>query len=74
MTADRDRCSVCGGALSWVHDHRMDNTGLDDGPPLPERKKPAPKPADETARIRAQAWATRRQRYGERGHSGSYTR
>lgn len=68
------RCPVCGQDLSWVHDHQADLSGLDDGPPLPTRKKAAAKPADEVARIRAQAWATRRQRYGERGHRGSYSR
>lgn len=65
-----DSCPVCGGALTWQHDHRDDNTGLDDGPPVnPERRKPAPKSAEEYAAIRARAWATRRQKYGERGHS-----
>lgn len=61
-------CEVCGGLLTWAHDHRSDNTGLDDGPPLPTRKRPAPKPADETRDIRARAWATRRQKYGQHGH------
>lgn len=32
------------------------------------RKQPAPKSAEEMASIRAQAWATRRGKYGERGH------
>lgn len=40
-----DPCDICGGQLTWVHDHRPDNTGIDDGPPFPVRKKPAPKPA-----------------------------
>lgn len=72
---DGERCQTCGQALKWVHDHRDDLSGLDDGPPLhPRRKKAAPKPAEEVARIRAEAWATRRQRYGERGHKGNYSR
>ena len=62
-------CTVCGAALTWEHDHRDDNTGLDDGPPLhAERKKPAPKSRDETREIRTRAWATRRQKYGQYGH------
>lgn len=67
-------CPICGGLLAWAHDHRDDYSGLDDGPPLIERKKPEPKSAEETARIRAQAWETRRKKYGERGHHGSYSR
>jgi len=45
--------------------------GLDCGVFLPgqaPRKKPSPKFADEMAGIRVRAWATRRARYGERGH------
>lgn len=52
-------------------DSRPDGTGLDDGPYLPgcaPRKKAAPKSAEETAEIRARAWATRRSRYGPCGH------
>lgn len=64
-----DVCSICFGALTWQHDHRADNSGLDDGPPLVSpRKKPAPKSADETRSIREQAWETRRLKYGNRGH------
>lgn len=66
-----DRCSVCAGALSWVHDHRPDQSGLDDGPWLPghaPRKKAAPKSASEIAEIRARAWATRRRTLGPSGH------
>jgi hypothetical protein len=63
------RCDICGGALTWQHDHRADNSGLDDGPPMNQpRKKPAPKPAYEIRDIRARAWTTRRQRYGQHGH------
>lgn len=64
-------CPTCGGRVApgYVHDHRPDLTGLDDGPPLhPKRKKPAPKSAAETRDIRARAWATRRSKYGEHGH------
>jgi len=62
-----DTCEICGAELSFAHDHRPDNTGLDDGPPLrTPRKKMQPKPADETRAIRAQAWATRRERYGQK--------
>jgi hypothetical protein len=64
-----DRCPICFGALTWQHDHQPDNTGLDDGPPLNEpRKKPAPKSDAEMWQIRAQAWATRRRKYGAHGH------
>ena len=64
-----DRCKICGGALTWGHDHKSDQSGLDDGPPLPgTRRKAAPKPPDELREIRARAWATRRQKHGERGH------
>lgn len=61
-------CEVCGGFTTRAHDHRPDDTGLDDGPPLPARKRPAPKPVDEIRAIRARAWATRRQTYGQHGH------
>ncbi|WP_454798512.1 hypothetical protein [Novosphingobium lindaniclasticum] len=36
-----------------------------------EVKAPPPRPISE---VRAQAWATRRAKYGERGHHGSYSR
>lgn len=70
MTSDLTTkgCEVCGGLLTWQHDHRADNSGLDDGPTLQARKKPAPKPANEIRDIRARAWATRRQKYGQHGH------
>lgn len=65
-------CEVCGGLLTFPHDHKPDNTGLDDGicflPGREPRKKAAPKPADEIRDIRARAWATRRQKYGQHGH------
>lgn len=62
-------CSVCGQPLTWKHDHHADLSGLDDGPPLhAPRKKPPPKSADESRDIRARAWATRRQKYGQNGH------
>lgn len=63
------RCPVCGGELAREHDHRPDNTGLDDGPPLhTPRKKSAPKSRDALRGIRTRAWATRRQKYGQGGH------
>lgn len=45
--------------------------GLDCGVYLPgqfPRRKSAPKPPEEISAIRAQAWATRRANYGQRGH------
>lgn len=45
--------------------------GLDCGVWLPgeaPRRKPAPKPPAVIAAIRARAWATRRVKYGPRGH------
>lgn len=71
MTSAGTGCEKCGGALTWQHDHRPDLSGLDDGPYLPghaPRKKPAPKSAAEIHDIRARAWATRRQKYGQWGH------
>lgn len=62
-------CPVCGVETTFQHDHKPDNTGLDDGPELhPARKKPPPKSPEAIADIRARAWATRRAKYGERGH------
>lgn len=62
-------CRVCGAALTWEHDHRGDNTGLDDGPIInPPRKRPAPKSPDALSAIRKRAWKTRRAKYGGRGH------
>ena len=61
-------CGVCGGGMDWTHDHRQDNSGLDDGPPLPARKKMERKAPDEYRAIRARAWATRRAKYGHHGH------
>ena len=62
-------CLSCGCETTFPHDHKPDNTGLDDGPPLhTPRKKAAPKDAIVTAAIRAQAWATRRAKYGAHGH------
>jgi hypothetical protein len=62
--APEEVCGECGGLLNGrVHEHKPDNTGLDDGPYLPgykPRKKPAPKTREELAAIRAKAWATRR--------------
>jgi hypothetical protein len=62
-------CSICGAETTWNHDHRADNTGLDDGPLLrAPRKKPPPKEPAELSNIRMRAWATRRQKYGQHGH------
>lgn len=64
-------CTICGGVIAYPHDHRADETGLDDGPWLPgraPRKKPTPKTPDELTEIRRRAWATRRAKYGEHGH------
>lgn len=69
--AGENYCAICGGALTFAHDHQPDQSGLDDGPWLPgraPRKRPDPKTQEEIADIRARAWATRRQKYGERGH------
>ena len=66
-----DLCETCGGQMTWKHDHKVDQSGLDDGPWLPghaPRKKMEPKPADEVRGIRARAWATRREKYGQHGH------
>lgn len=64
-----DVCDVCGGQLTWLHDHRADNTGIDDGPPLSvSRKKMEAKSPDEYRDIRSRAWATRREKYGRFGH------
>lgn len=44
---------------------------LDCGVYLPgqePRRKPKPKSAEEITEIRTRAWATRREKYGKRGH------
>jgi len=62
-------CPVCAGPVKWLHDHRADLSGLDDGPEINKpRKRAVPKPTDVVSRIRAEAWKTRRQKYGNRGH------
>jgi hypothetical protein len=68
VASSETACVICGAALAWEHDHRSDNSGLDDGPPLPARKKMERKPPDEYRVIRARAWATRREKYGPHGH------
>ena len=50
-----------------IHGASCPGTGLDCGPDQ-SRKKPAPKSPGELKSIRARAWATRRAKYGERGH------
>lgn len=65
-------CEVCCGILAFDHDHRPDETGLDDGPWLPgraPRKNPIQKSPEELTEIRRRAWATRRAKYGGIGHS-----
>lgn len=62
-------CEVCGCEMTWTHDHSIDNSGLDDGPPLQTpRKRPASKSAEVTREIRLRAWATRREKWGRYGH------
>lgn len=66
---ERHTCPVCGFESTFQHDHQPDGSGLDDGIELqPARKKAAPKPPAVMAEIRARAWATRRAKYGDRGH------
>jgi len=66
---DRVVCATCGGSAAFRHDHKTDNSGLDDGPDLhPPRKKAAPKSPAIMAEIRKRAWATRRAKYGVYGH------
>lgn len=86
MSGDDDTliCVVCGGPLVMNymgrvmrgHDHRPDQSGLDDGPYLPgqaPRKKRVVDPAVVSAE-RLRGWETRRSKYGPRGHRGSYSR
>ncbi len=79
-------CPECGGgpvihrgiAEREAHDHKPDRSGLDDGlvylPGRAPRKKATPKPPEVMADIRARAWDTRRQKYGQRGHDSGYGR
>jgi hypothetical protein len=65
-----NRCGLCECEF-FISTDGVKRTGLDDGPYLPgraPRKKPAAKSAVETREVRSRAWATRRERYGERGH------
>ena len=62
-------CPLCVSETTFQHDHKPDNTGIDDGPEMATRKKPAPKPTEKTAAIRAQAWETRRVKYGVHGNA-----
>lgn len=71
IPAGTDCCATCGQVLGWPHDHKPDQSGLDDGPWLPgraPRKKAAPKSAKEVSETRKRAWATRRVKYGPHGH------
>jgi hypothetical protein len=56
-----------------IHGSECDGRGLHCGPDQ-SRKKSTPKPASEMAAIRARAWETRRAKYGQQGHRGSYAR
>lgn len=61
------------GKWPCIHGAHCDGRGIDCGPDQ-SRKVPAYKTSAEIADIRARAWATRRAKYGDRGHSGSYAR
>lgn len=61
-------CQTCGGYGDLPHDHRPDGSGIDDGPALPGENRSAAKPPEIVCDIRSRAWATRRAKYGERGH------
>ena len=66
---EKTTCPVCLGETTFEHDHKPDNTGLDDGPWInAPRKKAEPKPPEVTRQIRAAAWETRRAKYGGAGH------
>lgn len=64
-------CEICGAALSWLHDHKDDFSGIDDGPYREKKidlrlaKNSDP---DAVSKARKSAWITRRTRYGEAGH------
>lgn len=61
------------GDWPCIHGSDCLGTGIDCGPDQ-RRRRSALRPAAELASIRARAWATRRAKYGARGHNGSYTR
>lgn len=64
-------CELCQSEATFAHDHKPDNSGLDDGPPLPwrgPRKKAEPVPAEIAADRRKRAWETRRAKWGQYGH------
>ncbi len=58
------------------HSADCPGTGLDCGPDQERHyvKRAVPKTAAELTEIRARAWITRRAKYGECGHHGSYLR
>ena len=64
--------------MTWPCIHGADcaGDGLDCGPDQSRQytKRAPQKTAAELTEIRARAWATRRAKYGERGHHGSYSR
>ena len=57
------------GVERWpcIHGTDCEGLGIDCGPDQ-SRRKPSPKTPLELADIRSRAWATRRAKYGERGH------
>lgn len=68
-------CPVCGAEATFAHDHRYDQSGLDDGPLIKTPSKPTKrKTARAMKEIRRKAWETRRGKYGEAGHNGRYAR
>lgn len=70
LATDGERCLICGGLLTFDHDHKPDQSGLDDGPPIerPYTRRAPPKTPEELTEIRARAWKTRRAKYGRHGH------
>lgn len=62
-------CELCQSEATFAHDHKPDNSGLDDGPDInPPRKKADPVPAEIAADRRKRAWETRRAKWGQHGH------
>ena len=57
-------------ALKSMPDHKPDGSGLDDGPYLPGQapRKPYSISAEKSKTARRQAWKTRRNLYGQKGH------
>ncbi len=71
MSAAPEKLIVVGKVVGFCVCGQTPCSGLDCGvygPGGAPRKKVAPKPAEEMAEIRSKAWATRRAKYGVRGH------